>query len=139
MKKINKKAIPFQKYSTHGDSVIFRLLKRKNKLEEKLLENKYIIGMTAKVIDLIIINFLLFLNSNSNIIKTPPRKTNTEKALKTYTETLTGKILIESTKNKNINHAISEHQAAQLFKLFLLLNLTKYPIYSVMRFSSTNA
>ena len=70
MKKINKKAIPFQKYSTHGDSVIFRLLKLKNKLEEKLLENKYIIGMTAKVIDLIIINFLLFLNSNSNIIKT---------------------------------------------------------------------
>ena len=53
MKKINKKAIPFQKYSTHGDSVIFRLLKLKNKLEEKLLENKYIIGMTAKVIDLI--------------------------------------------------------------------------------------
>ncbi|MGX4863349.1 hypothetical protein [Escherichia coli] len=48
MKKINKKAIPFQKYSTHGDSVIFRLLKLKNKLEEKLLENKYIIGMTAK-------------------------------------------------------------------------------------------
>ncbi|MEH5052929.1 hypothetical protein PO439_19400, partial [Escherichia coli] len=79
------------------------------------------------------------LNSNSNIIKTPPRKTNTEKALKTYTETLTGKILTESTKNKNINHAISEHQAAQLFNLFLLLNLTKYPIYSVMRFSSTNA
>ncbi|EIA0229423.1 hypothetical protein K6072_004394 [Escherichia coli] len=119
--------------------MMFRLLKLKNKLEEKLLENKYIIGMTAKVIDLIIINFLLFLNSNSNIIKTPPRKTNTEKALKTYTETLTGKILTESTKNKNINHAISEHQAAQLFNLFLLLNLTKYPIYSVMRFSSTNA
>ena len=41
--------------------------------------------------------------------------------------------------NKNINHAISEHQAAQLFNLFLLLNLTKYPIYSAMRFSSTNA
>ncbi|QKN33816.1 hypothetical protein HHJ49_09680 [Escherichia coli] len=62
-----------------------------------------------------------------------------KKALKIYTEALTGKILIESTKNKNINHAISEHQAAQLFNLFLLLNLTKYPIYSVMRFSSTNA
>ncbi len=74
MKKINKKAIPFQKYSTHGDSVIFQVLKLKNKLEEKLLENKYIIGMTAKVIDLIIINFLLFLNSDSNIIKTPPEK-----------------------------------------------------------------
>ena len=53
---------------------MFRLLKLKNKLEEKLLENKYIIGITAIVIDLIIINFLLFLNSNSNIIKTPPRK-----------------------------------------------------------------
>ncbi|BDW62178.1 hypothetical protein JNE120442_46230 [Escherichia coli] len=101
--------------------------------------NKYIIGMTAIVTDLIIINVLFSLNSNSNIIKIPPRKTNNEKALKIYTEALTGKILIESTKNKNINHAISEHQAAQLFNLFLLLNLTKYPIYSAMRFSSTNA
>ncbi|MDA6646971.1 hypothetical protein OSL00_19820, partial [Escherichia coli] len=59
--------------------------------------------------------------------------------LKTYREALTEKILIDNTKNKNIKHAISAHQAAQLFNLFLLLNLTKYPIYSVMRFSSTNA
>lgn len=106
---------------------MFRLLKLKNKLEEKLLENKYIIGITAIVIDLIIINFLLFLNSNSNIIKTPPRKTNTEKALKTYTETLTGKILIESTKNKNINHAISEHRGSTAIQTVFITELNKIP------------
>ncbi|BDI44083.1 hypothetical protein EsCd1HHP024_05285 [Escherichia sp. HH091_1A] len=119
--------------------MILRLLKLKNKLEAQLLANKYIIGMQAIIMDLISISLLLFSNSNSNITKILPRKTNTEKALKTYREALAEKILIDNTKNKNINHAISEHQAAQLFNLFLLLNLTKYSIYSVMRFSSTNA